>query len=320
MTAPVPIAAFEIAADGATEVLESLRTAPAAGGAYVWLHFDRSDLQLAQWLKDNLPPIAAQSLVQPETRPRADAFDDGIIVNLRAVNLNPGSDTEDMVSLRMWITDQLVVTVRQRKVFSVDEMRNAAKAGRAPARPDLFLSELTGKLTTRIEEVSMQLEDAASDIEEAAFDEDPEMGTEALPLMRRRVIRLRRYLAPQRDALLRLAGSEMAMMSSDATSPMRECANLTARAVEELDAARDRLNVVQDHLDAKQAARIGRNSYVLSIVAAIFLPLGFLTGLFGMNVSGLPGTEWSGAFTAVSFSMAGVGVGLYALFRALRWF
>lgn len=323
MTAPIPVAAFQIDSAGRARRISELTTEPDTSGGYVWLHFDRSDRNLAGWLAGRLPDTPAMSLVQEETRPRADAHQGGLIINLRGVNLNPGSASEDMVSLRMWVTEALVITVRMRKLFTLDAMRQTAEAGTAPDSPAEFLAKLSGGLTERIEEVSMALEDEASDQEEIAFHEDHDSGMEGAPdlaLSRRRVIRLRRFLAPQKEALLRLAASDLGFITESARSSLRECANLTARAVEELDAARDRLNVVQDHIDAKQAARIARNSYVLSIVAAIFLPLGFLTGLFGMNVAGLPGTQWAGAFTVVTLAMAGVGVGLFLLFRALRWF
>lgn len=56
--------------------------------------------------------------------------------------------------------------------------------------------------------------------------------------------------------------------------------------------------------------------YVLSLVAAIFLPLGLLTGLLGINVGGIPGTESPWAFTVVTCGL--VALGLVAAFRRLR--
>ena len=60
--------------------------------------------------------------------------------------------------------------------------------------------------------------------------------------------------------------------------------------------------------------------YVLSIVAAVFLPITFITGLFGMNVAGLPGTANAGAFWIVAGVMATFTVGVVVLFWIKRWF
>ena len=59
--------------------------------------------------------------------------------------------------------------------------------------------------------------------------------------------------------------------------------------------------------------------YVLSVVAAIFLPISFVTGLFGMNVAGLPGLEYPEAFLFVASGMAIFCVSIILYFRMKRW-
>jgi zinc transporter len=88
---------------------------------------------------------------------------------------------------------------------------------------------------------------------------------------------------------------------------------------EDLDAARERAQIVQEELAARISEQINRNMYVLSIVAAVFLPLRLITGYLGINVGGIPGTDgrWS-------FALVGIGLGLIALLevwllRRLRW-
>jgi zinc transporter len=66
--------------------------------------------------------------------------------------------------------------------------------------------------------------------------------------------------------------------------------------------------------------RLERNGYRLSVVAAIFLPLGFLTGLFGVNVGGMPGVQSGHAFLLLCIGMAVIGVVSAAVMRWLRWF
>ena len=98
-----------------------------------------------------------------------------------------------------------------------------------------------------------------------------------------------------------------------------EAADRTTRIVEELDAARDRLSAMQDHMDTRQAARFGRNSYILSAIAALFLPLGFLTGLFGVNVAGMPGADSPMAFWQLTGVCVVIGIALWLFLRWKRW-
>ena len=89
--------------------------------------------------------------------------------------------------------------------------------------------------------------------------------------------------------------------------------------VEDLEAARERTAVTQDELDNRLSEQLNRRMYALSIVAGIFLPLSFVTGLLGINVAGIPGSETGWAFAAVCAALAVVGVGELWLFRKSGW-
>ena len=67
-------------------------------------------------------------------------------------------------------------------------------------------------------------------------------------------------------------------------------------------------------------ARLNRNTYAFSIIAAIFLPLSFLTGLLGINIPGIPGEEDPEAFLVFCGILAGVVLVQVAIFKKLRWF
>ena len=131
---------------------------------------------------------------------------------------------------------------------------------------------------------------------------------------------MRRHTAPQREALSRLAVSDAAFIPAAIRYDLREIANRNMRAVEDLDTVRDRVASLRAHIDSMHAARLGRNGFILSVVAAIFLPLGFLTGLFGVNLAGMPGADWPWAFAALAGATGTLGLGLWLWFRWQRWF
>jgi zinc transporter len=100
---------------------------------------------------------------------------------------------------------------------------------------------------------------------------------------------------------------------------MRESADKLQRYVEDLDAARDRAVVLRDEIANRLSVQMNRTLYALSIVAGVFLPLGFLTGLLGINVGGMPGVEYDYAFWIACLLMVLVFIGEVALFRRLKW-
>jgi zinc transporter len=317
---PNPICAFAVSAEGVCKPISSeqpIKLAPPSTG-YSWFHFDLNDPAFESWVKSALPLMVANALIQSETRPRCDQIEDGLILNLRGVNLNPGADPDDMVSIRLWVREGLIVSTRVRKVWAMDTIRLQMETGKGPTSVTAFLAELTNGLTKRIEKVSVGLVEDTDKLEEDALDPDRALTSE-LASLRQSIIKLRRFVRPQSEAIADLASRKAWALDTHDANLLSETANRTTRTMEELDATSDRLQAIQDHLDMLHASALGRNSYVLSVVAAIFLPLGFLTGLFGINVGGMPLVDANYGFLLVTGGSALLGIVLFMVFRHLKW-
>ncbi|SFD44012.1 CorA family divalent cation transporter [Roseivivax sediminis] len=314
-----PLFAYDIAPDGFARATRPDAPQPAEG--YRWIHCDITRPGTESWLFASLPERAAEILSQPETRPRALAHQNGIIAILRGLNLDPeADDPEDMVALRLWVAPETVVSVRRRPVRGAQEIGAEAAAGRAPQSPQMLLVSLAANFTDRIETHSVALEDRVDELEDILFVDDRDPGRKSLPELRTAAIRLHRYLGPQAAALHALTDPRLPLIDAEAREDLSELADRAQRAVEETSAIRDRLAALADHVDMKQNARLSRHSYALSIVAAIFLPMSFLTGLFGVNVAGMPGVETPAAFAVLTLASLGLGGLVWLALRALRLF
>ena len=287
----------------------------------LWLHFDVAEHSPAKWMRTaiGLEPSVIKALVADETRPRSLSIGDGLLTVLRGVNLNPGEDPEDMVSIRLWIERDRIVSTRRRKLLSVQDMREHLAQGTGPATSGEFLSALIGRLADRIGTFVDTMEDQLAAIEEADSDEPVQVRRRSLALLRRQVASVRRFVAPQRDALDRLYRNPGNLLSDPEVGRLREEADRVTRYLEDIDLARERAVVLQEELLNELAQLQNTRMYVLSVVAAIFLPLTFVTGLLGMNVGGLPGLESPRGFTVSVLVMALAAVGVMALFRLKKW-
>ncbi len=127
-------------------------------------------------------------------------------------------------------------------------------------------------------------------------------------------------MAPQRDAFAKLITDKIAWFDDDSRLRLREVSDRLIRHIEDLDAVRERAAVTQEELLSRLSDQMNTRMYVLSIVAAIFLPLGFLTGLLGINVGGIPGTENPWAFLIFSVFIVGILVVQMLWFKYKKWF
>lgn len=316
---PDVVSAYDIFADGTAQSCAVLGTTPVVGASYRWIHFDLTTPGLADWCYAHLPPLASRTLLAKRTRPSVDVHDDGLVLTLRGVNLNAGQEVEDMVSLRVWATETLVITVRKQRIFALDDVKDQILKGDAPDTPLRLIARITERLVDRIETLSLELEDRAETMEDAGYDTDTDPPKDLLPI-RQQVITLRRHIGPLADALQDLAHIDSHLIKKPFRSRLRHTASRAKRSVDEVHEVADRLTALSDHLELQQDARLARNSYKLSVVAAIFLPLSFLTGLFGVNVAGMPGVQSDNAFVILCVSMVVLGVLLYGILRLLKWF
>lgn len=297
--------------------------APPAEAPPIWIHLDRTRAQSQSWLRTEagLDPLAAHSLLAEETRPRVQAFGEGLVVILRGVNLNEGAEPDELIAIRMWIEPTRVITLRQFRFGTIAELRERSEQGEGPASAGSFLAAVAMGLSTKLDPVVTNLQTLLDEIEEAMIGREADRSEwrGQLAEIRRQAISIRRYLAPQRDALLSLTIEPPVLLAKRDVSELRIAAEHVARVVDALEETRDRAAVTQDELRARHEARLSRTLYLLTIVATVALPLGLLTGLLGINVGGIPlaGSHWG--FVIVCVLLVIIAAAEIAIFKAMRW-
>ena len=287
----------------------------------LWIHLDSKIHETQVWLenKSGLSQITRYSLLDQETRPRSVVSDEGLLLILRGVNFNPGEDPEDMVAIRMLFTEHRIITLRYRRVMAVQDVHKAINVNRGPISVGDFLVMVANRIADRMGDIVADFDDSVDELEDNVLTSEINELRSKLADLRRKAVSLRRYIAPQRDVLFRLIQERISFLNDVHRIHLREVAERTARFVEDVDSAKDRASITQEELNNKLSEQMNKAMYTLSIVAAIFLPLGLLTGLLGINVSGIPGAEYKWAFALVVVLLVAIGVGLLIWFRKIKW-
>jgi len=288
---------------------------------FLWVHLDFSQPLAQQWLNERsgLDDVVAEALQADDTRPRSSVMKNGLLVMLRGVNMNQGADPEDMVAIRIWVEDCRVITTRKRRLLSIDDVRQSIAENEGPVTPGGLLVMLSDRLVARISGVIDDIDETVDRLENDVVEsENPSLRHE-LAVLRTQVIALRRYLAPQREAMLRLSQDKVQWLSDTDRVRLREVSDRVIRYVEDLDAVRERAAVVQEELANRISVQMNNRMYMLSMVAAVFLPLGFLTGLLGINVGGIPGAESPFGFEVVIGLLIVIVALQMWIFKRQRW-
>ena len=287
----------------------------------LWVHFDYSSPEAIEWItnKSKIDSIAIDALLTQETRPRTTILDDSILIALRGVNLNPNSKPEDMVSIRLYISPNLIISTRKRDLLSISEIVESLKKGVGPKSSSEFLVDLTYRVTQRMEDIINQIEDRTDLLEENLIDNVNTKFRNEILAIRRETIILRRYLFPQKEALNKLYNDKITWINEYEKIEIRETNDQVIRYIEELDTIRDKLSLIQEELSNTLSDQVNKKMYILSIISAIFLPLTFLTGLLGINIGGIPGSEDENAFYIFSTILLVIVSIQFYIFIKKKW-
>lgn len=287
-----------------------------------WFHFDISDHDITPWLTGvaGLNDIAASALTSTETRPRVLRRGNNLIVTLRGLSIDSEQNSEEMISVRLWTDGKQIISSRLKPLASTQTVIDALKAGEGAANTPELIVNWVECITDDMAGAISSLEEQVDSIVDLVDTMDVAAARQSIIALRQRAMLLRRYLSPQREALAKLSGENLSWLDEYSRVKLRDITDRLIRYIEDLDQVRDRAILAHEELSARLADDMNRKTYVFTIVAVIFLPLGFLTGLLGVNVGGVPGVEEPSAFIWLLLTCLAISLGMLVFFRWRRWF
>jgi zinc transporter len=294
---------------------------PANGTSAMWLHFDLNQLDTLQLQSlFGLTLSTIEMLCAIDTRPRCVDTHNGVMLNLRGINVNPGEEPDDMVSLRILCQPHLFISIRRRKIYSVAETFSSLEEGKGPHALDELLASLAKRLTHRMSNVIGELEDKIDVAEDRLFAESDLSVSDQLYELRTQLIHYRRYFAPQKDAVLALINLKPMWLHAQAQFELQEKVESLQRLIEQIDTLKERLAAMKGEIDGQLAKSSEQRIYILTIVAGMFVPLSFITGLLGINVGGIPLADSEWGFAIVSGLIVVSALIQIAIFYLRKWF
>ena len=305
--------------DGAVREVTPEEAAAYRGRGFIWVHIEgaeEADFTLLE--RQDIPEVAASALVATETRPRCDQIEGGALINLRGPAAVATEDSDRLVSIRMWVRHGKVNSVSRRPLAATQIVREHMEDEKVLDPGDLvaaFARAISGQLDPQVAELGDTLDDCESDLEPHQIYKL----RSTIARIRSEAIAFRRFVAPDRDALLTLSDMRVDWLAEEDRLHIREAADRFSRMTEELEAVRERAALLHEQLTDLRGEQMESRSLLISIVALIFLPLTFITGLLGMNVKGIPYADEPWAFWGVVGICVVIAVAVMAYFARIHW-
>ncbi len=284
----------------------------------VWLHFDQSDPAAREWIANcsHIPATARAMLLGSDSHMRIEAVGSGLAGVVGDLHHEFAQKPDRLDVLRLYLDNNCLISARCEPLAAIEKLRRSIGEGLKVERPISLVTQFLHHVTDTLGDVILELADNVDELEEAVLGGSAERPGEELSRIRRVAARLRRHMVPQQHALIGLLSRLPSWIADADATRLRSAIERLGALGHDLDLVQERARLLQEQASNRLMEATNRNLYILSVVTTIFLPITLITGVFGMNLGGLPGQEAPYGFWAgIGFMVVVVIATLYLLRR-----
>ena len=326
---PTEIQTWSYGADGFdSEDLDAVPTILETTERTIWIRVqglgDAAILERLQQLV-GIHPLAQEDIVNVDQRAKADAYEEGLFVVVRAPVLD-GQHVTEQVS--MFVTERIVVSFEERPGPLLDPLLNRIRVGKGRIRrrgPDYLLYAVVDTVVDSFFPVVERFADELFELEEQIMGSPDRPLLQSAHRLKRRIALLRRDAWPHRDLVGQLQRDDRGRIDPGTLPFLADVRDHVVQLVEHLDQLRDQAQGAMDLHVSLLDSRMNEVMKVLTMVAAIFIPLSFLSSLYGMNFDreaspwNMPELGWRYGYPVFLGVLAMVAVAVLAWFRRQGW-
>jgi len=317
------ICAFRITPDQPPQELtaEEIRAGLRQEQGFIWLHVN-SSLETGRKLVRQFPELPtdiSDDLLDGSEQLHFCQTDQGCLLTLRDLQYESDPHRQQVSFLRVWLEPHRVISARRHPLKGIDVIRRRIMSGHTPESGAALLIELLEALATTFTPVAARLSGDADAVEDRLLAEHIDDLHGPLGSLRRRAVQILRQIEPQQRMLARLQLRPPPWFDEDDRQRLAETIAEIGEVTALIQSTQERAKAMQDELTAILTEQTNQNLYILSVVSVIILPMTLLSGMFGMNVGGIPGLEQPMGFWAVSGLIFLVGVAAYVMLKWRHW-
>jgi len=303
---------------------EEIRAALQSGTQSIWVDIDVSREAEAALLSDifHFHPVSIGEAISPDARVKVEEFDDYLFAIVRTVAFQEQTEDDpydlETINLACFLGGNFLVTVRCGPTSALDDLVRVATAkphllSGGPARLlHLVLNEAIDQFFPILD----RIEEFLDSLEERVFGDYDQATLRDIFSVKRLVLTLRRHLAPERDVFTVLANRPNSFLTPDGQRYFRDSYDKVLRINEALETYRELLSNTLESYLMQISNRLGNVTKTLSVVATISVPFVVVSGMWGMNVRGLPFADEAHGFWTLLVLQLALGV---TLLLGLRW-
>lgn len=267
-------------------------------------------------------PLTLEDIVNTAQRPKYEDFDSYIFVVLKMLMLDASGKGIVSEQVSLILGANFVISFQEKKgdVFEAIRARIRQNKGRIRrAGPDYLAYSLLDAVVDNYFSILENTGEQIEEMEEKLLANPSPQTLREIHDLKRGIVFLRKSVWPLREVAGSLERGESKLIKKGTVIFLRDLYDHTIQVIDTVETFRDMLSGTLDIYLSSVSNRMNEIMKVLTIFAAIFIPLTFLAGIYGMNFEFIPELKWRWGYFYALGLMAAVGFGLLIYFRRKKW-
>lgn len=269
-----------------------------------------------------LHPLLQEDVVNTHQRPKFDEFDDHLFIVLRMFFLNEEENELQGEQISLIVGANFVISFQERQGDVFDQVRERLRNGKGRIRKkgsDYLAYSLIDAIVDSYYNILEGLGENIESLQEQLVAESKQEDLQIIQHLKRDMLFFRKSVWPLREVISGLAKSDSTLIKEDVLVYVRDVYDHVIQAIDTIETFRDMLSAMLDIYLSSVGNRMNQVMKVLTIIATIFIPMTFLTGIYGMNFKYMPELEWKYAYLVFWLVVVTVFIIMISLFKKKKW-
>lgn len=265
------------------------------------------------WLED---------VLNTEHLPKAEEVDDLLFIIMKAVRWDEGFITLEYDQVSLFLGKNFVISFHENPIDIFEPVKTRIRQGKGRIRSmkaDYLFYALVDSIVDKYLDASTIFESKIEDLDTVLNEEFSENLSYEVRRLKYELTYLKKAAAPLRDSIGVIARSEIEELDEKTKMYFKDVYEHAVTVMAQLDSFREMLNGLSEAYNQKMNIRLNEVLRVLTVFTAIFSPLTFIVGVYGMNFKNLPELNWEYGYYIIWLIMFFVFLSMIIFFKRKKW-
>jgi magnesium transporter len=291
-----------------------------------WINFDGiHDIQLIEQVGQlfQLHPLVLEDIAHIGQRSKMEEYDNYLYIVLKMLQYNEQKNAVEAEQVSMILGPHYLLTFQEHPGDVFELVRQRIRSGKGRVRKmecDYLAYALIDAIVDYYFHVLEIFSERIEQLEEVLLNNPTDAVLGRIHTLKRELTLLRKSVWPLRELVAGLERLESGLVKKQTKIFVRDLYDHTIQIIDTIESFREVVAGMMDLYMSAVSNRMNAVMKVLTIIATIFIPLGFIAGVFGMNFEHMPELQRQWAYPVGFWSMiSAIVIGMLVYFKIKKW-